>query len=49
LGGPDEASVVAVCTFACIGGVQVGDPGLSLQFWDRQMSASLIVTEEKRK
>jgi L-asparaginase/Glu-tRNA(Gln) amidotransferase subunit D len=32
LRGPDEAGVVAVCTVAGVGGVQVGDPGLGLEF-----------------
>ena len=29
--GPDETGVVAICAIACIGGVQVGNPGLSLK------------------
>lgn len=45
LGGPDETGVVAICTFACVGGVQVGDPGLSFEFWDRQLSAFMIAIE----
>jgi len=35
LRGPDQAGVIAVCSIAGVGGIQVGDPGLSFEFWYR--------------